>query len=234
MLRRARYPAWMLVATGVGIAWREAWPVAAAGALGLGLEVVTVRGWRVGPGRIAVANLVTLTRLVAIVLLSVLAPPVASFWLSAAVLLLLGLDGVDGRVARARGEVTAFGASLDMETDALGVMTLSLLLWRADAAGAWVLSCGLWRYLYALVVAVVPSLGECPPSPLYRWLFVVLMLGLAAGFLPWPALARASAGLATVVVSASFVHSLLRSRGVREIVSGRRRPSETPASGDRR
>ena len=38
---------------------------------------------------------------------------------------LLILDGVDGRVARARGEVSAFGARFDMETDALLLLCLS-------------------------------------------------------------------------------------------------------------
>ena len=128
------------------------------------------------------------------------------------VVLLLCLDGVDGYAARTRGEVSAFGAALDLETDALTVMVLALMVHHEGAAGGWVLVAGLWRYVFASAVAKVPALGDAPPSPVYRWIFCLLMLALAGAFLPWPTPARISAAAGTVMVSLSFLHSIARSR----------------------
>ena len=41
--------------------------------------------------------------------------------------------------------VSAFGARFDMETDALLILALSVLVWRHAKAGAWVLASGLLR-----------------------------------------------------------------------------------------
>lgn len=47
----------------------------------------------------------------------------------------LVLDGLDGWVARVRGEVTAFGARFDMETDAALLVFLSLCVPLLGVAG---------------------------------------------------------------------------------------------------
>ncbi len=57
----------------------------------------------------------------------------------------LTLDFVDGRLARARGTVSAFGAAFDMETDAFLILVLSVYV--VPVARAWVLLIGLARYL---------------------------------------------------------------------------------------
>jgi phosphatidylglycerophosphate synthase len=168
-----------------------------------------------------------------VVALPLLFPSVPSSALAVVVVGLLIFDGVDGYVARVRGEASAFGAAFDMETDAVGVMILSLLAWRAGVAGSWVLVAGLWRYVFAFAIGLAPGLGESPKSPIYRWLFCVLMLGLAGAFLPWPGFARASAALATAVVSFSFLHALARSRTVRAAFSAEAPPSRTRAYDDR-
>ena len=58
------------------------------------------------------------------------------------------LDGVDGRVARARGETSAFGARFDMETDSVLNLALSLAVVVLGVAGWWVLAIGGLRYAY--------------------------------------------------------------------------------------
>ena len=56
------------------------------------------------------------------------------------------LDGLDGWLARRTRMASAFGARFDMETDALLILALSILVWQHGKAGAWVLLCGLMRY----------------------------------------------------------------------------------------
>jgi phosphatidylglycerophosphate synthase len=56
------------------------------------------------------------------------------------------LDGVDGWLARRSGQISAFGARFDMETDAALILILSVLVWLHGKAGTWVVACGLMRY----------------------------------------------------------------------------------------
>ena len=67
------------------------------------------------------------------------------------------LDGVDGRVARARGETSAFGARFDMETDAVLNLALSLAVIVLGVAGWWVLAIGGLRYAYVAASRVAPT-----------------------------------------------------------------------------
>src|SRR5262249_36959464 len=86
-----------------------------------------------------------------------------------------------------------------------------ILLWERDLVGAWVLVAGLWRYTYALAVALVPTLGDAPPSRLYRVIFCFLMICFAGAFLPWAPVANVLAVTGTTLVAISLVHSLVRS-----------------------
>jgi phosphatidylglycerophosphate synthase len=202
----------MLALTGIAIFRHEVLYCAAAGAIGLGAQFAAARAWRTRSGALAVANLLTFLRLVVVVCLPFLLGLLPSPFFTALVIGLLVIDGIDGRVARARGEASAFGAMFDMETDALTVMVLGILLWTSGSVGAWVLTAGLWRYAYAFAVTLFPALGDCPPSPIYRWIFCVVLTALAGAFLPWTPLARALAALGTALVSFSFAHSIVRSR----------------------
>jgi len=80
--------------------------------------------------------------------------------------LCLTLDGVDGRVARARGEATAFGARFDVETDAAMLIVLSVGVAALGIAGWWVLAIGGMRYGYVAMSLLVPALRT--PLP-YRY-----------------------------------------------------------------
>jgi phosphatidylglycerophosphate synthase len=57
-------------------------------------------------------------------------------------------DGADGWLARHRGTASEFGSRFDMETDALFMLTLSLLVHALGEIGGWVLLSGLLRYLF--------------------------------------------------------------------------------------
>lgn len=80
--------------------------------------------------------------------------------------LCLTLDGVDGRVARARGEASAFGARFDVEIDAAMLVVLSVAVAALGIAGWWVMAIGALRYGYVATSLVVPALRS--PLP-YRY-----------------------------------------------------------------
>jgi phosphatidylglycerophosphate synthase len=118
------------------------------------------------------------------------------------------LDGVDGPIARRSGRVTAFGARFDMETDALLVLTLSVLLWRLDKAGAWVIASGLLRYAFVAASWIWPWLSaDLPPSLRRKVVCVVQVVALIVGLAPivTPALAAPLAAAALALLCWSFL-----------------------------
>lgn len=124
------------------------------------------------------ANMITSVRAAGTALLAALIPLVndasllsdssgtAFLWVvSAAVLALLALDGVDGYLARRSRLASTFGARFDMEVDAFLALVLAVLIWRSGKAGLWILGLGSLRY--AFIVASVwsaPLRGELYPS----------------------------------------------------------------------
>jgi phosphatidylglycerophosphate synthase len=95
------------------------------------------------------------------------------------------LDGLDGWVARRTGTASAFGARFDMETDALLILVLAVLVWRYDKAGAWVIAAGLMRYAFVAAAAVWPWLRRpLEPSRRRQTTCVVQIAGLLMALLP--------------------------------------------------
>lgn len=109
------------------------------------------RGWRVG-----LANLVTAARLFAVLLVMVLAAD-DGVWVGTVAALVYVFDGVDGWIARRRGEASVFGAQFDMETDAHFVMLMSVYLVVKVGYGPWVLVIGALRYIYVLTRWALPA-----------------------------------------------------------------------------
>ncbi|MET0292771.1 MAG: CDP-alcohol phosphatidyltransferase family protein [Steroidobacteraceae bacterium] len=155
-----------------------------------------------------IANQLTLTRAVLVVLLAALIgearlPAMESFTLATLAAL---LDAVDGRIARSRGLSSRYGARFDMETDALLIAVLSVLLWQSDRVGAWVLASGGLRYAFVLAGYALPWLrAELAPSrrrQTFAVLQVVTLLVAFAPFVPQPlAITAAVAGLAGLLYS---------------------------------
>jgi phosphatidylglycerophosphate synthase len=94
--------------------------------------------------------------------------------------LCLTLDGVDGRVARARAEVSAFGARFDVETDAAMLAVLSVAVAALGIAGWWVMAIGVLRYGYVATSLFVPALRT--PLP-YRYSGKVIAVAQAVALL---------------------------------------------------
>lgn len=188
---------------GPGFAWR-ALLLLAAGATVLMLGLAAHRPHR----RFGAANQLTLIRATLVALLLAMVgearlPILLAFSLA---VVAASIDLADGRVARGSGLASPYGARFDMETDALLILALSLLLWLGGKLGPWVLACGALRYLFVLAVALVPRLrAPLTPSRRRQAFAVVQVVSLLAAFAPFTpaplAQAVAAAGLAGLLAS---------------------------------
>jgi phosphatidylglycerophosphate synthase len=116
--------------------------------------------------RFGAANLVTLIRGVGMSLVAGLAARALLGGLDTrgvAVIVGIGtacvcLDGVDGKLARVRGEVSVFGARFDMEIDAATILVLTIAVAALGFTSWWVLAIGAMRYLYVAASWAAPAL----------------------------------------------------------------------------
>lgn len=93
-------------------------------------------------------------------------------------LISLALDGVDGWLARRKGESSAFGARFDMETDAALVLVLCAGLWLSGLAPAWVLAIGLMRPAFLAGARIWPWLSNPLPDSFRRKLVCVVQVAV--------------------------------------------------------
>ena len=191
--RRDTSEYWLLAASGpvlLGSAllgWRLSWLSASTAAFCF-LVLVALVAWHSRARRFGIADVVTLIRGLGVCFLAGLAlQALVGDLARLAVLtmiimgtLCLTLDGVDGRVARARAEVSAFGARFDVETDAAMLAVLSVAVAALGIAGWWVLSIGVLRYGYVATSLFVPALRT--PLP-YRYSGKVIAVAQAVALL---------------------------------------------------
>lgn len=114
-------------------------------------------------------------------------PPTAEFWwlIAGAASIALASDGLDGYVARRRGECSEFGARFDMETDAALILVLAILVWQTGKTGPWVLIIGGMRYVFIAVGYGFPILtSSLPPSLRRKLVCVGQVVGLVLCLLP--------------------------------------------------
>jgi phosphatidylglycerophosphate synthase len=162
-------------------------------------------------GRMGAGNHVTIVRGALVALLAGLLGEHGSPAIAAAAVIIasseLVLDGLDGRLARRSGMASGFGARFDMETDAVFVAVLALLVWQFGKAGAWVLLSGLMRYLFAAVVAIVPRLQRPVPSTFRgKTIAVLQMIALVVALAPFvgPAISAPVAAVGLLALGLSF------------------------------
>ncbi|HET9649340.1 MAG TPA: CDP-alcohol phosphatidyltransferase family protein [Microlunatus sp.] len=228
-MRRAEVP-WLALGVSAGAGLVGSAVLVAAGpatppCAGVGLMVllggVALVAARRRARRLGWANAVTLGRLVgvgwitALTLTLTVGSPAPAASLTALIIIAavcLALDGVDGAVARARGEASEFGARFDMETDAAMIMILCVAVAAGGGVGAWVLAIGLFRYVYWLASFRVAALRvPLPPSLLRKAVAVAQSIALLSCLLlavtgvgpSW--LPAAVAGLALAGLAWSFV-----------------------------
>jgi phosphatidylglycerophosphate synthase len=124
------------------------------------------------------ANAVTLVRgALTMLLFAVLGAGPGAAWVAVVIALVaLLLDGLDGRLARSRGETSAFGARFDMETDALVILALAVLAWQFGKAGHWIVLSGALRYAFVLAALAVPWLAQPLPRSRRRQTVCVVQI----------------------------------------------------------
>ena len=179
--------------------------------LACAVTIATARARGLAPDdRLGPASWVTLARASLAVGVAALAAdslardtPVALLVALAAVA--LGLDAVDGRLARRTGTATALGARFDGEVDAFLILALSVYV--APAAGAWVLAIGAGRYVFLAGEWLLPWMRA--PLPARRWRKVVaaaqgIVLTIAAAEVLPQALTQALLGAALAALAASI------------------------------
>ncbi len=114
----------------------------------------------------------------------------------------LALDGMDGWLARRRGEESIFGRFLDHETDALFLLVLSVLVHQTEKVGPWIIAAGLLHYVYLAVRVACPRLSaDMPPTRRGQVVGLGAVLGLLACLFP-DVQAEVATGVAAVVLSA--------------------------------
>jgi phosphatidylglycerophosphate synthase len=164
--------------------------------------------------RMGACNAVTLLRaaITAGLTLPLVTPAVPAWGVVGAAAFALQLDGLDGWLARREGLVSAFGARFDMEVDALLALVLALLALAAGKAGPWVLALGGLRYAFVAAGVFLPWLrGDLPPRIGRKTVCVIQIAALIALLAPpvQPPLSLWVAGLATVLLTASFAADIL-------------------------
>jgi phosphatidylglycerophosphate synthase len=122
----------------------------------------------------------------------------------------VALDFVDGRVARASGFASEFGARFDMETDAALVLVLAVLVWQTGMAGPWVIVGGVLRYGFVVAGAVQPWMRRPLPSSVRRrTAAAVQMIALVAALFVAPPASGVIAALALGLLCCSFAADTL-------------------------
>ena len=117
----------------------------------------------------------------------------------------LGLDAVDGWVARRTRTTARLGAQFDAEVDAFLILVLSVYV--ARPAGAWVLAIGAARYAFLAAGWLLPWMRE--PLPPRYWRKIVaatqgIVLAIAAADVLPPALTQAILVAALALLAESF------------------------------
>ncbi|MBI3047289.1 MAG: CDP-alcohol phosphatidyltransferase family protein [Acidobacteria bacterium] len=175
---------------GVWVGAGSAYPLTAAAVAAATLAaIVGVAGHEHPFTTFGAANVVTTIRVALVALVAALVgrdADAAVLWFALALAgIEVALDGFDGWLARRGGLASEFGARFDMETDALLILVLSVLVWQHEKAGAWVLLCGLMRYLFVAGGRLLPWLRRPLRSTLRGKTVAVLQVGgLGAALAP--------------------------------------------------
>jgi phosphatidylglycerophosphate synthase len=195
------------VAGVVSVALSVPWLLASVGVLSLLTLVASQKPSLPRLGGLGVANAITVCRLALLLVAS------AAMHASLVFGLVLVLDAVDGAVARRLGEASAFGALLDMETDALFIAVLSVANLVAGAP-PWVLLFGALRYALVLSRLVFSAEAAVERRATFgRVAYLVAALSLLAALNVGPSLFSTGLlafGLAGLFVSFSGDFASLR------------------------
>jgi len=162
--------------------------------------------------RVGVANQITMMRGVLVLLLLSFVGMGQTLQMQVAALSIAmissALDAADGWAARRTRMSSRYGARFDMETDALLILTLSLLAWQFDKAGLWVLASGLMRYAFILAARLLPWMQRpLPPSQRRKVVAVLQVVSLVIAIAPFvsPGVSAPLSACALALLAWSFL-----------------------------
>jgi uncharacterized membrane protein YbhN (UPF0104 family)/phosphatidylglycerophosphate synthase len=198
----------MLLAAPLAL-WFEFPPLLAfVSALSFFILVAQTRGAWTRGGGFGLPNAITTLRLLLTLALLLGFEQQSGLSLALTALVVVLLDVGNGWVGRRRGLASEFGARYDMAVDSLLVLTLAVLLFSRGGAGPWVLTAGLWRYLYVLAPVCFPApLPEARHPWHGRFVYALILACSMVALCVGPRLSHGLALLGTVAVSLSFMHS---------------------------
>jgi phosphatidylglycerophosphate synthase len=200
----------ILMLTSLALVLGGAPPLTSAALACLSFGALTyISRWKWTPsGRYGAANLITVFRFLMIgALLS--QPPLPPLYGAALAATVLGLDGVDGWLARRSGDCSSYGEFLDKEVDAFLTLALCLALYQSQRFGVWILIPGSLRYAFVLFIQCVRP--PVPKERTTRWsraAGVVLLGTLLVCLLPLGAAGTWLAAFATTAAIGSFSASV--------------------------
>ena len=174
------------------------------------------------------ANVVTLTRAVINCLLIGLLVEYRTLFASwgdwadwlflAAALVSLGLDGIDGLLARCQNLASRFGARFDVEIDALLLSLLAIAAYALGKVGLWVVLIGATYYIFMGARQLLPWLRRDLPHSMRRKAVCVMqgfvLIALVTPFID---------GIVASLLAASALVALALSFGIDIVWLARRR-----------
>ena len=155
-----------------------------------------------GPSFQLVPNWITLIKLVLTIVLIFLFPQVEAALISILCFTIIGIDVLDGFIARKLQQTSEFGAIFDAESDALYVLVCSVGVCLFYEMPFWVLFMGLIRYLYEIPVFFLkkketkPKEGRSIYVILAGIVFILIAISFVLGTYQLHALAAANIILA--------------------------------------
>lgn len=175
----------LLSATGIALYFKNIDSLIVAASLSfIGLFIAQVKFLRAIKPFGGYANWVTAFRLMLILVGMACYPHLTDLELFAILVLAVGLDVVDGWLARRFNQQSTFGMYFDMETDALYVLLVCVYLYFQGIAGLWIIIPGILRYVYRMFIFLMPKPNFKEQKQPYAALiagcyFVILLLSVA-------------------------------------------------------
>ena len=156
-------------------------------------------------GHFGLANTITALRLILIAITAGLYDRIPSASIAAIGILILIADGLDGKIARVRGEISTFGEYFDKEIDAFFLHSWIMMAVMKTLLWPWTILLGLLRYIFVIYLFI---LGEKEKQErrfkFGRYIFVYVICAVLVAFLPLPFLHKPAIAIATVLLLFSF------------------------------
>ncbi len=157
------------------------------------------------------ANKITLIRFAGLTTIVLLAFRISNQALSLLLFVLVLIDGLDGYLARKKDQRTQFGAYFDMETDALFVCLVSVLLISKGLSAKWILIPAWIKYYYTVFIDLaglntVPEKGTLFGATIA----VIMFLALVLAFILPENMRLIVTISATILLMISFSYSLVK------------------------